>query len=103
MDGRHMDQIAKVLADGVSRRATLKALTGALGLSAAGVLATPGSSLAQDGYCICNYLCNGRFRSRCVRDSTDPCPFFKGPCQRTTDPICSYPTRQQCRDNIGDV
>src|SRR5918993_2801710 len=76
MDGRHVDQIAKALADGVSRRATLKAFAAALGLSTVGVLGRSRTTVAQQSYAACEYSNGSRTRVRCLTGITSAanCP-----------------------------
>jgi hypothetical protein len=55
MDGQRMDQIARSLASGVTRREALQAVAIALGLSAAG---TRRALTAPTGWCLCAYACD---------------------------------------------
>jgi len=55
MDGQRVDQIARALAGGVTRRGAVKGIAVALGLSAAGVAHAP--TAAAPHWCACTYLC----------------------------------------------
>jgi hypothetical protein len=68
MDGQQMDQIARALARGMSRRGALKGVAGALGLAAAGTLGQPRTTVAQCAFSGCTYINrkNGHVRNRCV-------------------------------------
>jgi hypothetical protein len=56
MDGQHMDQMARALASGMSRRGALKGVAVALGLSAAGALRAPAAA-ARSEWDVCEYRC----------------------------------------------
>jgi hypothetical protein len=55
MDGQRMDQIARSLVDGVSRRGALKGIAVALGLSAVSALTSP--TAAAPPWCGCTFAC----------------------------------------------
>jgi hypothetical protein len=55
MDGQRMDQIARALANGMSRRGAMKAVAMALGLLAAGALRAP--TVAEPTWSGCHYVC----------------------------------------------
>jgi hypothetical protein len=98
MDGRHLDQMAKSLAAGVSRRATLKTIVGALGLTAAGTLEGPRTTVAQCAYSGCTFIndSTGRFRYRCLADS---CP-GSSKKWRFVDGEC-FSTREECQTALN--
>jgi hypothetical protein len=108
MEGRHLDQIAKSLAAGVSRRTTVKMIAAALGLSAAGTFGQPTTTVAQctTVYCECFYQHGDRIRGRCV--AGDSCAPIVSTCRSAEhgnwvyivnpDAICT--PREICRDRI---
>ena len=100
MDGRHVDQIAKSLADGVSRRATFKAIAAALGLSTVGVLGRSSTTVAQETYRACEYNNGSRTRVRCVSSSPGGCPAGNGPWNYAGGSCC-YTTRTACRNSCN--
>jgi hypothetical protein len=66
MDGRRMDQFARALARGVTRRGALKGIAVAVGLSATGIAHAPAA--AAGTWCACKYACGaGAFNQICYR------------------------------------
>jgi hypothetical protein len=55
VDGKQMDQMARTLASGMSRRSALKGVAAALGL-AAGALRVP-TAAARPEWDVCEYFC----------------------------------------------
>src|SRR5215213_4462378 len=108
MEGRHLDQIAKSLAAGVSRRTTMKTIAAALGLSAAGILGQPTTTVAQCStvYCVCFYRHGDRIRGRCVAGDCavpirDTCLSAEhGNWVYISDPNAICTTREECRNRI---
>jgi hypothetical protein len=56
MDGQQIDQMARALARGMSRRKALKGVAVGLGLSAAGALRVP-TAAARPEWDVCEYFC----------------------------------------------
>jgi hypothetical protein len=67
MDRRHLNQMAKAFAASGSRRATLKTIAAALGVSAVGALGQSRTTMAQTtNWCGCYYTNGTRTRVRCI-------------------------------------
>ena len=99
MDGQRMDQIARTLASGMSRRSALKGVAGALGLSTAGALRSPTAAAPRWSQCV--YLCQAgvdyyatRCRTNCrldLHDQGSVCGLFN------LTQFGAFSSRQECQ------
>jgi hypothetical protein len=104
MDRQRMDQFARALAKGVTRRGALKGIAVAVGLSAAGVANAPAA--AARTWCACTYRCGeGSFiiqvckhrnhcRSKLPKQGSQPrCILDESTCSFSSQDVCyaSFP------------
>jgi hypothetical protein len=99
MDGQRMDQFARMLASGMPRRATLKAIAAALGLSVAGALSAPTTAAPPLGFCRCVYRCEGVPEP--VHHCWPRCQFtihHQGiVCDhQSAETVCQFPSKADC-------
>jgi hypothetical protein len=96
MHGQRIDQVARSLAGGLSRRSALKGAAVALGLSAAGVLTSP--ALAAPPWCGCTFTCGaGGIVQVCAHHCRPKLPSRQGTtsCTLATD-VCGFASEQAC-------
>jgi hypothetical protein len=99
MDGKRIDQIARALAGGVTRRGAVKGIAVALGLSAAGVAPVP--TAAAPHWCACTYLCGdagaGGITQVCSHHCRAKLPAPQGQIECTLDTSpCGFTSEEAC-------
>ena len=96
MDELRMDQIARALASGASRRSALKGIAVALGISATGALTA--STAAAPPWCACTYACGaGGSVEFCAHHCQPRLPGTQGSTSCTlATATCDFPSEQAC-------
>jgi hypothetical protein len=103
MDGKRVDQIARALAGGMSRRGALKGIAVALGFAGAGMLTAPAA--AAPPWCACTYLCGdagaGGIIQVCSHHCRSKLPGRHGQieCTLATSP-CGFSSEEACYESF---